>query len=311
MHESLDRSHVELLIELTATEHLGRAAGRLAISASAASHRLAEAERRLGIELTTSVGRGLRPTPACRHLAEVGDAAHRSLRAAEDTARWMASTEQRAVRLAIDFFDTAPWFERLPDAAELPVPVDFVRVGYGEVVDAAALRRVDLGIVPEPCRPDTDEPTVVAGDLDADTLTSDLLMAVVRADHAAASRGLLLPGDVADDTYYTAGERPSPGFEHHEFFEPAGIRPGRLQKVESTAMILRLLRRHGGVTIQPALAVRDAPLRDLAVIPLAGVELAVRWRLHRSATAPPATDELVDTISGLVSHGAPDLVRAR
>src|SRR6056297_1898954 len=128
VHESLDRHHVELIVAVARTEHLARAARELNISPSAASHRLAEAERRLGIDLTTASGRSIALTPAGLHLAEVGDAAHRSLRSAEETARWMNSTERAAVRLAIDFYDTAPWFERLPDQPELPAQVDFVRV---------------------------------------------------------------------------------------------------------------------------------------------------------------------------------------
>ena len=69
------------------------------------------------------------------------------------------------------------------------------------------------------------------------------------------------------------------GFEHHEFFEPAGVRPHRLRKVESLAMALRLIRSFGGITVQPALALRTPPLDGLVMVPLAGRPIPVRWEL--------------------------------
>ena len=113
VHDSLDNRHTDLLVALRHTGHLGQAAALLSISPSAASHRLKEAERRLGVGLTVAAGRSLRLTPAALHLAEVAEGARSSLRAAEETARWMASSASPTVRLALDFYDTAPWFGQL------------------------------------------------------------------------------------------------------------------------------------------------------------------------------------------------------
>ncbi len=279
MHESLERNHIDLLVALRHSGRLARAADMLHISASAASRRLQEAERRLGVELTIADGRSIRLTPAGLHLAEVGEIVQSNLRSAEETARWMNSADRPAVRIALDFYDTAPWFEQLVGVPDLPSDVDFLRVGHDQTVDSVARRVTDLGVV------------VVAADTPpGDVLSTDQLVGVVTATHPAASRGELLPTDILDATYVTAGDRPAHGFEHHEFFEPAGVRPHRLRKVESLAMALRLIRSFGGITVQPALALRTPPIDGLVVVPLAGRPIPVRWEFV--LRADPDADEL-------------------
>ena len=294
LHESLDRRHVELLVAIDQTGQLGRAAELLNLSPSAASHRLKEAERRLGVSLTSVDGRSIRLTPAARHLADVGAASHRALRAAEETARWMSSAARPAARLALDFYDTAPWFERLIGQPALPCDVDFIRVGHDEVVAAVSSRRADLGVVVAP----VDVPLLPH----AEHIADDELVGVVRVDHPAAERNRLDPADVVDATYLTAGDRPSHGFEHHEFFEPAGVRPLRLRKVESLAMILRLIRTFGGVTVQPSLSLRTAPLDGLVVVPLRDVEIQVGWSVLLRPDPTDNEHQMAGAIRALVSR---------
>jgi LysR family transcriptional regulator for metE and metH len=292
MHESLDRRHTDLLIAVLHTGHLGQAAEALSISASAASHRLREAERRLGIAVTVAEGRSLRLTPAGRHLAEVAEVAQANLRSAEETARWMASVERPTVRVALDFYDTAPWYGGLVGVDGRSTDVDFVRVVHDGVTDAVLRRRADIGVA------------VFAEDApvaDPDrVLANDELVGLVRDDHAAARRGALVPEDIRTSVYLTRGDRPQRGFEHHRFFEPAGVRPHALRKVESVALIVRLMRRHGGVTIQPRLALGEADLAGLAVVPLADAEIGVRWAFALRPDAPDAHVEICDVIRSLV-----------
>lgn len=289
VHESLERHHLELLIALRHTGKLASAASMVHISASAASHRLKEAERRLGVALTVSEGRSIRLTAAALHLAEVGEIAQSSLRSAEETARWMNSADRPAVRIALDFYDTAPWFEQLIGLPDLPTDVDFLRVGHDQTIDAVERRVTDLGVV------------VVSADTPpGDVLSADHLVGVVPQSHPAATRGELRPSDITDATYVTAGDRPAHGFEHHQFFEPAEVRPHRLRKVESLAMALRLIRSFGGITVQPALALRTPPLDGLTTVPLAGRPIEVRWEF--ALRAKPDDDEvaMADAIRRLV-----------
>lgn len=268
VHESLERHHIDLLVALRHSGKLAGAADMLHISASAASRRLQEAERRLGVELAIAEGRSIRLTSAALHLAEVGEIAQSSLRSAEETARWMNSADRPAVRIALDFYDTAPWFEQLVGLADLPSDVDFLRVGHDQTTDSVERRVTDLGVI-----------AVAANAPHGNVLSADHLVGVVSATHPAALRGELLPSDIVDATYVTAGDRPIHGFEHHEFFEPAGVRPHRLRKVESLAMALRLIRSFGGITVQPTLALRTPPLAGLVAVPLAGSPISIRWEL--------------------------------
>lgn len=289
MHESLERQHIDLLVALRHNGKLAAAAEVLHISASAASRRLQEAERRLSAELTVAVGRSIRLTPAGLHIAEVGEIAQTSLRSAEETARWMNSADRPAVRIALDFYDTAPWFEQLIGLPDLPSDVDFLRVGQDQTTNTVQRKVTDLGVV-----------VVPAAAPRGDVLSPDRLVGVVAESHPAALRRQLQPGDVVDATYVTSGDRPAPGFEHHEFFEPAGVRPKRLRKVESLAMALRLIRSFGGITVQPSLALRSPPLDGLVVVPLAGEPILVRWELVLRANPEEVELAMADAIRRLV-----------
>ena len=296
VHESLDRQHVDLLVALRHTGKLATAADLVNISPSAASHRLKEAERRLEVALTVTEGRSIRLTAAGQHLAEVGEIAQRNLRSAEETARWMNSADRPAVRIALDFYDTAPWFEQLIGLPDLPSDVDFLRVGHDQTVESVERRVTDLGVI-----------VLAATAPVGDVLSTDHLVGVVRDDHPAAQRGELRPSDIVDATYVTAGNRPTHGFEHHEFFEPAGVRPHLLRKVESLAMALRLIRSFGGITVQPSLALRTPPLDDLVAVRLAGEPIPVRWEIM--LRRQPDDDEvaMADAIRRLVDTNRADL----
>ncbi len=298
VHESLDRQHIDLLVALRHSGKLATAAQLVHVSASAASHRLKEAERRLGVALTATDGRSIRLTAAGLHLAEIGEVAQRNLRSAEETARWMNSADRPAVRIALDFYDTAPWFEQLIGLSDLPTDVDFLRVGHDQTVESVQRRVTDLGVI-----------VLAASIPEGNVLSTDHLVGVVRDDHPAARRSELQPGDIVDATYLTVGDRPTHGFEHHEFFEPAGVRPHRLRKVESLAMALRLIRSFGGITVQPALALRTPPLDGLVVVPLAGPAIPVRWEIV--LRSEPEDDEvgMADAIRRLVEANRSEATR--
>ena len=83
----LDRQHLELLRALTEHRTLRAAATSINLSPSAASRRLHDAERRVGVALTRTDGRALELTSAGRYLAEVARDADRLLTEAEVAAR--------------------------------------------------------------------------------------------------------------------------------------------------------------------------------------------------------------------------------
>ncbi len=294
VHQSLDRHHFQLLVALRDTGRLRRAAEILHISPSAASHRLKEAERRLGVTLAVPSGRSLQLTASGSHLADVAAATETALQSSENVARWIGSDSVPTVRLAMGFHDSAPWFAQVGGRSDDEIRVDVVRVGYGLGPDAVERRSADLTI------------ELVAMGAAADIVVArDRLMAAVPTDHPAAGRGRLLPDDVVDADYLTAGDGPELGFEHSEFMVPAGVTPGRILRVESVSLILSLVAAGRGLTIQPELCLpgparqrwrSTSPSARVSVVPLDGGDIPVRWQAVIRPDADPATRTVLEMI---------------
>ena len=106
---ALERLHLELLQALADHSTLRSAAASINLSPSAASRRLDEAERRVGVTLTRTDGRSLELTPAGRYLAEAARAAARTLDDAEIAARWLDRGAAQPVRVGLGFHDTITW----------------------------------------------------------------------------------------------------------------------------------------------------------------------------------------------------------
>ena len=291
MHQPLDRAHAQLLLALRDTGRLGAAAEALNVSPSAASHRLREAERRVGTALAEPDGRSIRLTAAGRHLADAAALSESTLRSAEDTARWLGAGVAPRVRLAADFYDTAPWFELVGDGSDIGVSV--VRVGYEAGREAVERRAADIAVELSP-----------AGG-DGSPLATDELVAIVPAEHPAAARNQLRVDDVATATYLTAGQTPRAGFEHHEFMAPAGLFPATIARVESVGLIIQLIAAGRGITIQPRLVARPASRLGLGVVPLAGRAIEVRWDMVTRPEHDPVTAQVAARLRAAVADATP------
>lgn len=311
-HQFLDRQHFQLLLALRDTGQLSRAAEVLNISASAASHRLKEAERRLGVLLAVPSGRSLELTPSGLHLADVAAGVESGLRSAESVARWIGSRSVPTVRLAMEYHDTAPWFTRLAGHEDTEVRVDVVRVAYGTGSNAVWRHSVDLSIDVVATATEAADTT----ELNAPLVAKDRLMAAVPADHPAAQRGVLEPEDLITESFLTAGPGPTIGFEHSEFMVPAEVRPARVIRIESVALILDQIAAGRGITIQPGLSLCSVKRRaetteiehveslgrrpNVAIVPLSGPDIEVRWVATMRPDPDPATATVLAMIRKLV-----------
>jgi len=213
--------------------------------------------------------------------------AETTLRAGEEASRWMGSTARATVRLALDFYDRAPWLFRYGGQAEFPFRVDLVRVPYGGSADAIARGVADVAVWV----------TSEAGASDR-LLDTDELAAAVPADHPAATRGRFLPEEIASLPYLTAGDRPEPGFEFDRFLSPAGAYPHEMIMIESVSAILQLVAAGRGLTIQPRLALLPA-FDNTAVIPLDDVTVPVRWEVLTRPDPGPDTQTLVAALNAM------------
>ena len=296
---SLDRPHLQLLAALREFGRLGDAARSLHLSPSAASHRLAEAERRAGVALTETDGRTLRFTPAGEHIAASAAELERDLQRSLLTARWIGSGEPGRIRIGVGFYDTAGWlldtFTPPPGAPR----IELLRFRDHDLVDAVRTDRADVAIAPWPKRP---------SGLRHLELGSDVLVAAVPAGGAFADGDPIEPEELYDTTFLTSDYRPSRGFEFHEFFLAAGVVPTTVVQVQSLEVLLRLVGSGHGVTIQPSLVLTwNRPHRTVEIVPLAGRDITVQWTAtHRRDAGDEvvaAANRIADAFRAAVERG--------
>jgi LysR family transcriptional regulator for metE and metH len=279
---SLDRAHLQLLAALLEHGRLGDAARSLHLSPSAASHRLAEAERRMGTRLTESVGRTLQFTQAGAHLAQAAVELERATERALLTTRWMGSDEPPRIRVAVGFYDTAGWIlDTFNPPAGAP-RIELLRFRDQDLLDAVRSNEADIAIAPWPKRP---------SGLESVLLGADTLAAAVPAGSPLADGHPVDPAELYDQIFLTSDYRPTRGFEFHEFFLASDSVPVTVVQVQSLETLLRLVGQGEGVTIQPSLVLTwNRPHRTVAIVPLAGRQITVHWSAtHRRSAGPEIT----------------------
>ena len=276
---NLERHHLEVLRALADHPTLQAAATSIHISPSAASRRLTEAEGRVGATLTQPEGRTLVLTTAGRHLAKAAREAQRLLDEAESTARWIDRGAVRPTRVGFAFHDSLSWVLDPTAAVEVARttertwPSDVANGTVDVVFDALA---------------DTSE---AGPGLTRHRLCDDRLVAVVAPGHPLHTRGALVDGaDLADLTYFAASVEPRPGFEFERLFRPSGTTPRHIVIVESSTVVLDLVGRGAGVSIQPALSTLGRG--DVVPVELAA-SIPVTWFAHTRSAPSTAIEEVV------------------
>jgi LysR family transcriptional regulator for metE and metH len=299
VHMSLDRSHFQLLAAIKEYGRLGDAARSLHLSPSAASHRLAEAERRAGVRLTESSGRTLRFTPAGEHLATAAGDIEREIDRALLTTRWIGSSEPRRIRVGIGFYDTAGWLlDTFTPPAGAP-RIELMRLGDDALLDAVRRREIDIAIAPWPTPP---------SGLANVALGSDRLVAAVPGDSALATQDSVTAADLNERTFLTSNYRAQRGFEFHEFFLAADSVPTTVVQIQSLEMLLRLVGNGDGVTIQPSMVLTwNRPHRTVAIVPLAGRTIDVAWSATHRRDADDdviaAAERIADAFAAAANRG--------
>jgi len=288
----LDRSHYQLLLELSRAGTVSGAADRLYITQSAASQRLRQAERRFGFPLTVRVGRRLALTPAARRLVEAADASERVLTAAEVDAQWLSTAGEPALLVAIDVFDHTPWltpaiieFGGGPETAGLEV----VRAPAGDAHRLLSDRRADVALHAGP----------TTGPLHTRPLFDDHLVGVVGEPSPLRDRRGLTPDDFADADYVTYSTTPQAGFEQSTFLGPVGAFPQRILRLESVTAIASLIATSNWCSILPNWMVDTRS--GVITIPLEPAPPPIAWSLvqrdlNNEAQRSNAADQLVNLL---------------
>ncbi|WP_419932922.1 LysR family transcriptional regulator [Candidatus Poriferisodalis sp.] len=242
MSSRLEMHHYETIVAVSETGSVTAAAGRLHVSQSAVSHRLAEAERRLGGRLfERRPSRGMQPTPAALALCQ---AAHRAMpdlaRAERDFMRSVGGTTA-TVRIGVGSYDCYHWLAQFATASADRLEgllLELVVVGDAPV-QRLADGTADLVLAPGPAY----------GSCESRHLFTDELVLITHPEHRLADRTWIGPEAVAEEDYFTYNRQPSPGFEYERFLRPAGVSPRTITVLEQTGAIAEMIAADFGVSI--------------------------------------------------------------
>ncbi|MEM9522104.1 MAG: LysR family transcriptional regulator [Actinomycetota bacterium] len=267
----LDLRHYETVVAIVDNESMTAAADHLAVTQSALSHRLADAERRLGVALfARGADRRLTPTGNGVATYQAASRALDELRRLEDSIVATPSVIEATVRIGVGGYEAYHWFPGFLDRmrAERPeIELDLVVVG-DSIASVLGSRHVDVVLAPG-----TPE-----GDLHLTPLFEDELVVVCGPDHALA-RGQAVDADaLAEETLLTYNALPSPGFEYERFVRPSGVTPRIVRVVRQTSAIVELVAAGVGVSILSRWATHPAVTAGRLATARCGVDgLPITW----------------------------------
>lgn len=242
MLNRLDLSHYATVLAIVETGSMTAAADQLAVSQSAVSHRLAEAERRLGQPLfDRRPARALQPTPAGLVLAQAAQRALPELQRAETDIARTAGEAHEVVRLGVGSYDCYHWLPEYHRHATDALPDVLLELA---VVGNAPGTRLRDGAVDVVLAPGTPE-----GQFTTRPLFTDELVLIVHPEHELSTRDWIEPTSLASETFLTYSRTPSPGFEYDRFVRASGVVPRVVLVIEDTGAITEMVASGIGVAI--------------------------------------------------------------
>ncbi len=239
----LDIKHWQLLEAVARYGSLGSAADAIGVTQSALSHRLAEAERRLGDAIFEREGRRLKATPAGQILLDTAKTLLPELARAEQDFERTAASASYLVRIGIATYSAYHWvpsfLKSLPLTRE-KLQLDFVAAATHNSEHALLSGVTDLLISPF----NIENPAIISA-----PLMEDELMLMTHPEHPAADKTWIEAEDLTDQNYLTYSLDAMPGFEYDRFIRPYGIRLRHAQAVEMTDAISEMIAANLGVSI--------------------------------------------------------------
>ncbi|MDZ7748538.1 MAG: LysR family transcriptional regulator [Halofilum sp. (in: g-proteobacteria)] len=295
----LDVRHLAMLRAIADHGSVTHAADRLGVTQSALTHRLREAERRLGADLFARSGRHLRMTPAGERLYATAVAVLDDLERAETDVRTLVEQQRTVVRLGQGTYSRFHWYS------------DFVRTLSDPDLELDVIARAARE--PLTCLLEGAADVVTVHGLEQDRqrlrwlrLASDPLVAIMAPNHALAEKPWLEASDFANERYITYSAQPVPGFEWQRLFRSERVRPGRVSVVGVPEAIIDVVRAGFGVSILSQWAVQpEIDDGTLVARPIGRDGLDLDW------WAVVRADEEPDSPASRVAQGLLEYSRMR
>lgn len=259
----LDLRHLSMLRAIAESRTLADAATTLNLTPSALTHRLKEAERRIGRRLVDRDHTPTSFTEAGRRLASAARGILAELDRAEADAGMVDATKRVVVRLSGSTLCGYGWLAGLVRALEATHPQIDLEVVMDVALDpigALKKRAIDLAIMPERTRD---------ARLRNMALYRDEMVAVVPRGHRFTAHGHAEIRDFAEEIYVANSTTPEIGREYTRLFKPARVHPGRVVQAGHVEAVMGVVRAGIGVTISTrSTAEPFAASGELVLLPL-------------------------------------------
>ena len=219
------------------------AADRLNVTPSAISHRLREAERRLGVALTVRDGSGIRLTEAAQRLNKSTERILDELSHAEVDAMRIGRGVGTIVRFGIGVYNYFSW---LPDFLSYfrdhqpDIEIEVVGDSTHEPLQKLRDERVDIVLMPG---------KVAEKGVSALHGMSDELVCVMAPTHPLACRNHIEASDLENETHISYSTEILSGFEYDGFFRPGEHYPVKLVNMSVPEAVAELVSAGQGISI--------------------------------------------------------------
>lgn len=268
----LELRHYQMIATLAEKPRVTDAAESLGITPSALSHRIREAERRLGVPLFSRSHKRLRMTAAAEHLAQVAERIIADLVRAEHDAERMGHGVRHVVRLAVEAYSSYHWlpgFLQHLKSVMQEVGIQVVAAAAKTPLESLADHTVDL--------------IVMSGEgararLESIHLFDDELVFIMPPSHRLADKHHIEGQDIVGEDFITYTRIPEPDREYAKLFRPNDTYPNWTETVELPEAIVEMVAAGLGTSVLAGWAVSNAVRSGRIVGSRVGAEgVSVPW----------------------------------
>lgn len=287
----LDLRHLQMLTAIEVSRTMADAADLLHISPSAVTHRLREAERRMGVRLFQRQGRHLRPTVAGQVLAQAALRIQDDLEQAERAAIATTADITEIVRISVAVYNAFHWLPAFMSyfrSVEPGIQIQVETLGSDMPYDNLARHKVDVLLTPD---------TVIPPSVDDVELFTDELVAVLPPDHGHVGREYLSGADFVPEIYLTYSLVKQPGFEADRVWATEGVMPLLEESIGSIEAVCELIKAGFGISILSRWALKPQfEMGALVPVKVTKAGLDATWRaLVRTDTPQDAPERRMVT----------------
>lgn len=291
-HEhSLQRLHLQIIVEVERQGSLTAAADELSLTQSALSHSIKKLEKQLGVSIWVRDGRRLHLTQAGHYLLALAERILPQLCLAEADVQQFSAGVRGTLKVGMECHPCYQWLLTVTDPylqAYPDVDIDVIQKFQFGGLGALLNHEIDMLVTPDP---------VFKTGLNFEPVFDYEQVLVVSSQHPLAAKDWVAPVDLQAEvliSYPVTLERLD---IYRSFFIPAGLLPARHKRIETTDMILQMVSCGRGVTALPRwLAQRYAASMNLSVLRLG--EAGIAKTIHLGVRQADAS---VDYISGFVN----------